>query len=103
MLLSFSLFLGTHLDDYVLVGCFADSQSLRIMFNKQSEDIMSASVSSAPCTYVCCVHLSTIDGLHVCTYLRQCVYECWGLGRMPGRRGERSKREMNFYNRIIDL
>lgn len=52
------LVLGTHLDDYVLVGCFADSQSLRIMFNKQSEDIMSASVS---CTvYVCCVHLSTV-------------------------------------------
>ncbi|CAB1116227.1 unnamed protein product [Ectocarpus sp. CCAP 1310/34] len=39
------LILGNHLDDYVLVGCYADSQSGRIMFNKQSEDVMSASVS----------------------------------------------------------
>lgn len=74
------LFLGTHLDDYVLVGCFADSQSLRIMFNKQSEDTMSASVSGT--VYVCCVHLSTVY-----IHIGQCANECWVLGRIPEREG----------------
>ncbi|CAN0495549.1 unnamed protein product [Ectocarpus sp. 12 AP-2014] len=57
---------GTHLDDYVLVGCYGDSQSLRIMFNKQSEDIMSASICFDLCNDGTNTHFGTQYGEEVC-------------------------------------
>ncbi|CAM9872583.1 unnamed protein product [Ectocarpus sp. 6 AP-2014] len=57
---------GDHLDDYVLVGCYGDSRSLRIMFDKQSEPIMSAQICYDLCNDGTNTHFGTQYGR-----------ECW--------------------------